>query len=76
MTNRATGRSGRGWLSPQSETPGFSVAAMVGALVLVAGIGMFNVVWWVWLGLTPGEGDDNRFGPPPGEPVLSFRVEL
>ena len=64
------------FVAPPPQMPLFSPMAMVGALVLIAGTGMFNVVWWVWLGLTPGDVGENRFGPAPGPPLLRFSLDL
>ena len=42
-----------------------SAAGTIGGITLTAGLGIFNIVWLVWLGTASGERDDNRFGAAP-----------
>ena len=41
------------------------IAGTMGGITLTAGLGIFNLVWLVWLGTASGERDANRFGPAP-----------
>jgi uncharacterized membrane protein YhaH (DUF805 family) len=42
-----------------------SASGTIGGVTLTAGIGVFNLVWLVWLGTSSGDRDANRFGPAP-----------
>lgn len=42
-----------------------SATGTIGGVTLTAGIGIFNLVWLVWLGTASGDRDANRFGPAP-----------
>ena len=64
------------FIAPRADMTSMSMPAVIGVLLLVAGTGMFNIIWWVWLGLSPGEDGENRFGPPPSEPILRISPEL
>ncbi len=49
-------------------------AAALGGLLVTAGLfllgGLVHLLLVGWLGVTPGQGGFNRYGPPPGHPLV------